>query len=66
MRSLYLSFLYNSDRHVDQRVHQVKFIDDGIEVTYADNARKQFTFASPGNVNGDELSKKLDTILEVS
>ena len=62
MRSLYLAFFYNSGQHV----RRVEFIDNSIEIIYANNAQKQFTFMTSGNVNGDEISEKLDAMLEIN
>jgi hypothetical protein len=62
MRSLYLVSLYNSE----QQIQQIKFIDDGVEVFYADNTRKQFTFVTHNPNIQEEISEKLDKVIEVN
>ena len=61
IRSLYLASLFNSDRCVQQ----VRFIEDVIEIKYANSSLKQFSFSTL-DINRNEISKKLDNMLEVN
>jgi hypothetical protein len=64
IRITYLLYLYNTNCHI----HEVRFIDKEVEITYADNSKKSFVFQELNSIDQfkNKLKILLDTIMEVN